>query len=59
MKEYLKELLELSKKHGIFIVSGDGSCGTTRLEDDQGKELTYGIDYSHEDDIYVVTEITR
>lgn len=54
VKSYLKELAEVSKRHGLFIESCD-CC--SKIRDEHGNEVksssvNYGIGYDEENDTY-------
>ena len=54
MEEFLKELSELSKKHGLYI-EGCGCCGSPIIVDDDST-LATNLYYDSGEDKYKVME---
>lgn len=54
VKAYLKELAEVSKRHGLFISSCDCCTGIKDAEGNEvkTKHLPYGIGYNEKTDSY-------
>ena len=53
VKEFLKELTELSKKYGIFI-GGCGCCGSPFLYADEGGINYKDLDFQEKENRYTV-----